>query len=216
VYDVTQKLYAGRPTPRRIYWSAIPMSLADELERLARLRADGRLTQEEYERAKSQVLSPQPFPVLTGFAVRSVRRNSPTRLLGLPLWSVAFGPDPSRGEIRGHARGIFAFGDMATGFFAMGGLARGIVAIGGLAVGLVSLGGLAIGLLAAVGGGALGGIAFGGAAIGYVAVGGGAAGYYALGGAAAGVHTISPLHQDPEAVAFFHQFLPWVRQSFRR
>lgn len=192
------------------------MSLADELERLARLRADGRLTEEEYQKAKSQVLAPQPFPGFGGFAVRSVRRQSSTELFGLPLWSVAFGPDPSRGEIRGHARGIFAFGDMATGFLAMGGLARGIVAFGGLAVGLVSFGGLSIGLLAALGGGALGGIAFGGAAIGYVAVGGGAAGYYALGGAAAGVHTVSPLHQDPEAVAFFHQFLPWVKQFLRR
>jgi hypothetical protein len=182
------------------------MSLADELERLARLRADGRLTEEEYQRAKNQVLTPQPFPAFTGFAIRSVRRQSSTELFGLPLWAVAFGPDPSRGEIRGHARGIFAFGDMATGF----------LAIGGLAVGLVSLGGLAIGVLAALGGGALGGIAFGGGAVGYVAVGGVAAGYYALGGVAVGAHAVSPLHQDPEAVAFFHRFLPWVRQTFRR
>jgi hypothetical protein len=192
------------------------MSLADELERLARLRADGRLTEEEYQRAKNQVLTPQPFPAFTGFAIRSVRRQSSTELFGLPLWAVAFGPDPSRGEIRGHARGIFAFGDMATGFLAIGGLARGIVAFGGLAVGLVSLGGLAIGVLAALGGGALGGIAFGGGAVGYVAVGGVAAGYYALGGVAVGAHAVSPLHQDPEAVAFFHRFLPWVRQTFRR
>jgi hypothetical protein len=192
------------------------MGLAEELERLSRLRADGRLTEEEYQRAKNQVLQPQPFPAFGGYAIRSVRRQSSTEFFGLPLWAVAFGPDPSRGEIRGHARGIFAFGDMATGWFAMGGLARGIVAFGGLAIGLVSFGGLAIGLLAAVGGGALGGIAFGGAAIGYVAVGGGAAGYYALGGAAAGAHTISALHHDPEAVEFFHRFLPWVTQSFRR
>jgi len=192
------------------------MSLADELERLARLRADGRLTEEEYQRAKSQVLAPQPFPAFAGYAMRSVRRQSSTELFGLPLWAVAFGPDASRGEIRGHARGIFAFGDMATGFLAIGGLARGCVAIGGLAVGLLSFGGLAIGLLAALGGGALGGVAFGGGAIGYVAVGGAAAGYYALGGAAVGVHTISALHQDPEAIAFFHRFLPWVTQTFRR
>ena len=194
------------------------MSLAEELEKLARLRADGRLTEDEYQRAKNQVLSPQafPFPALGGYAIQSVRRQSSTKLFGLPLWAVAFGPDPSRGEIRGHARGIFAFGDMATGWFAMGGLARGFVAFGGLAVGLFAFGGLAIGLLVAIGGGALGGIAFGGAAIGAVAVGGGAVGYYALGGGAAGVHTISALHQDPEAVEFFHRFLPWVTQLLRR
>src|SRR3974390_1757784 len=100
------------------------MSLADELETLSRLRADGRLTEEEYQRAKNQVLAPRPFPAFAGLAVQSVRRQSSTVLFGLPLWAVAFGPDPSRGEIRGHARGIFAFGDMATGFVAMGGPAR--------------------------------------------------------------------------------------------
>ena len=85
---------------------------------------------------------------------------------------MAIGPDPSKGEKRGHAKGIVAFGDMATGVFAAGGLARGVVAFGGLAIGLASFGGLGIGLILALGGAAAGG----------VAIGGGAAGVYAMGG----------------------------------
>lgn len=189
------------------------MNVAEELDRLARLHAEGHLTSEEFARAKSKVLAVQP---LAGLPVWGIRRQSERTLFGLPLWAVALGPDLTRGEIRGHARAIFAVGDMATGWVAFGGLARGIIAIGGLAVGLVSLGGGAIGILIALGGGALGGIALGGAAIGLVAVGGGACGYYALGGGAVGAHTISALHQDPEAVRFFHQYLPLVSKILHR
>lgn len=126
--------------------------------------------------------------------------------LGLPLVSVAVGPDPEKGEWRGHARGIFAFGDMATGVFAFGGLARGVFAFGGLAVGLVSVGGLALGLLLALGGGAVGGVALGGGAVGGVAIGGGAAGRYACGGGAFGPAVVSPARTDPEARAFFQAY----------
>jgi hypothetical protein len=65
------------------------------------------------------------------------------------------GPDLERGEMRGHAKGIIAIGDIATGVVALAGVARGGLAIGGLAVGLISLGGLSIGALA------LGGLAIG-------------------------------------------------------
>ncbi len=59
------------------------------------------------------------------------------------------GPDPEKGELRGHARGIIAIGDFATGVLAVGGLARGIVAMGGLALGaLVGVGGVCVGALA--------------------------------------------------------------------
>ena len=188
------------------------MGLADELERLAKLHAEGVLSSEEFAKAKSSLLSARRF---SGFPVWSVRRQSASTLFGLPLWAVAFGPDPERGELRGHARGIFAFGDIATGWVAFGGLARGIVAFGGLSVGIFAFGGGAIGLVTAVGGGALGGLALGGAAIGGIAVGGGAFGYYAMGGAAFGVHTISALHRDPEAVAFFREHLPWLTELIR-
>ena len=137
---------------------------------------------------------------------RGVRYRSSMGVGDIPLLAVATGPDPERGELRGHARGIVAIGDIATGVIAVGGLARGLVALGGLAVGAIGLGGLSIGALVAVGGVAIGSAAFGGGAIGGVAIGGGAAGYYACGGAAAGAHVIWPLKADPEAVAFFERY----------
>jgi hypothetical protein len=141
-----------------------------------------------------------------GLALRGVRKRSDVQVAGLPFYDIAMGPDLSRGEMRGHARGFIAIGDMATGVFALGGLARGVVAVGGLALGLVSFGGLSIGILAAAGGLAIGGIAFGGGAIGGVAVGGGAAGYYACGGGAAGAHVVDATHRDIEAVEFFRSY----------
>ncbi len=181
------------------------MNLAQELERLARLHAEGALSAEEFAKAKGRLLAQPGMP-----ALRGIRRQSARKVFGLPLWAIAIGPDWERGEFRGHARGIFALGDIATGWFACGGLARGLVAVGGLAIGLVALGGGAIGVLVAVGGGAIGGVALGGGAVGGVAIGGGACGYYAFGGGAAGVHTVSALHQDPVALEFFERYFPWV------
>ena len=189
------------------------MNMTQELERLARLHDDGKLSDEEFAKAKSQVLS---APALAGVPFRSIRRQSSHTVFGLPLWAIAIGPDLERGEMRGHARAIFALGDIATGWFAFGGLARGIFAFGGLAIGLVAVGGLSVGLLVALGGGAVGGIAMGGGAVGAVAIGGGACGYYALAGAAVGVHTVSGLHQDPEALSFFHHYLSWLRTLLHR
>jgi hypothetical protein len=189
------------------------MNLAQEVERLAKLHAEGALTAEEFTKAKNQLLS---TPAFSKFAVKGIRRESARKFCGLPLWAVAIGPDWERGETRGHARGIFALGDMATGWFAFGGLARGLFAFGGLAIGLFAFGGAAIGVLVAVGGAAIGGLAFGGGAVGGVAIGGGACGYYALGGAATGVHTISATHQDPAALDFFRQHFPWVTKCIHR
>lgn len=189
------------------------MNIPQELERLAKLHAEGALTKEEFARAKSQVLSGQHS---AAGPPKGIRRQSSRQLFGLPLWAIAIGPDWERGEWRGHARGIFALGDIATGWVACGGLARGFIAIGGLAIGVVALGGGAIGLLFAAGGGALGGIALGGAALGVVAIGGGACGYYALGGGAAGVHVVSAMHQDPVALDFFQQNFPWVTKLLRK
>jgi hypothetical protein len=141
-----------------------------------------------------------PYP-----AFRAVRRRSEYEYLGLPLWCIAVGPDPERGELRGHAKGILAVGDIATGVVALGGLARGGLAIGGLAVGLIAFGGFALGALA-LGGLAVGLCAVGGGAIGWIAVGGAAAGVYAAGGAAWGTYVISAAERSPEAVAFFAQW----------
>jgi hypothetical protein len=183
------------------------MNLAQEVERLAKLHAEGALTAEEFTKAKNQLLS---APAFSKFAVKGIRRESARKFCGLPLWAVAIGPDWERGEIRGHARGIFALGDMATGWFAFGGLARGLFAFGGLAVGLFAFGGVAVGVLVAIGGAAIGGLALGGGAVGGIAIGGGACGYYAFGGGAIGVNTISATHQDPAALDFFRHYFPWL------
>ena len=137
-------------------------------------------------------------------AARGIRRRSEHEFLGLPLYSIATGPDLAHGEARGHAKGVIAIGDIATGVIAIGGWARGLIAIGGLATGFVSAGGLALGLLLAFGGGAASvGVAVGGGAIGSVAVGGAAIGHYAIGGLAAGGKVATAMRQDPEGAEFF-------------
>lgn len=132
----------------------------------------------------------------------AVRWTSSATFLEYPVVSVAIGPDAARSEVRGHAHGILAIGDIATGVIAIGAIARGVIALGGVAVGGIAIGGCAIGLLP-LGGLALGYLAVGGLAIGYAAVGGLAIGYYAAGGAAIGKYVIGPLHRDPQAVEFF-------------
>ena len=146
---------------------------------------------------------------------KGVRKRSKTTLLGLPLVSVAMGPDPEKGEMRGHAKGIIAIGDIATGVLAIGGVAFGGITIGGCAIGLIALGGCALSILLAMGGFALGLVALGGWAVGLVAVGGGAVGYYALGGGAFGVHVINGMSQSPEAVQFFEQFIPGLAEMLK-
>ena len=150
-------------------------------------------------------------------SMRGIRKRATWGIGDIPCYDIAVGPDLARGELRGHAKGIIAIGDLATGFVALGGLARGVIAFGGLAVGLVSFGGLSVGLLGAIGGLAIGGLALGGGALGGVAVGGGAAGYYACGGAAVGTHVVDPTRRDPEAQEFFRQHgLARLCQSGRR
>lgn len=138
-----------------------------------------------------------------------VRRRSTYTVLGMPLFDIALDPDPEAGELRGHAKGFIAIGDIATGVIALGGAAFGLVAVGGLAVGGLCLGGAAIGLLLGVGGFATGALAIGGGAIGAIAIGGGAAGYYAIGGAA-GQYVIDATRQDPEAIRLFTSIKDYV------
>lgn len=178
------------------------MSIADELLKLADLRRRGMLTADEFERAKRRLLTVSVPP--------GTRRQSKTMIAGLPLWAIASGSDPARGESRGHAKGVVAIGDIATGLLAIGGFARGVIAFGGLAVGAISAGGLAIGVALAGGGAAVGGIALGGGALGGVAIGGGAVGRYAIGGGAAGTYVISPMRCDIEAVDFFTHNREWI------
>ena len=85
-----------------------------------------------------------------GYRKPTIRKRSDRRIFGLPLYHIACGPDPERGELIGHARGIFALGDEALGVFALGGIARGLFAFGGLAFGGVTFGGCSVGLLLAI------------------------------------------------------------------
>jgi len=141
----------------------------------------------------------------TRYRKRSIRKRSEGTVFGVPLYDIACGPDPRRGEALGHARGIIAIGDEALGVFALGGIARGLFAFGGLAFGGVTFGGCSIGMLLAVGGAAAGGIAVGGAAVGVLAIGGAAIGYLAVGGGAFGTYVISAAQRSPEAVEFFRR-----------
>jgi hypothetical protein len=142
---------------------------------------------------------------LRGRRATGIRHRSAAAIGDLPLLSIAIGPDLAQGQMRGHARGVIAIGDIATGVVALGGLARGVVAFGGLAAGLVSVGGLSVGLLLALGGFAIGSVAVGGMAVGGAAVGGGAAGYFACGGGAAGTYVVSAARRDAPAEDFFRR-----------
>jgi hypothetical protein len=134
---------------------------------------------------------------------RGLRKRAGSGILRLPFYDIAIGPDPARNEVRGHARGLIAIGDVATGLIAIGWIARGGLAIGGCVVGIVAFGALSIGAALAAGGLALGTLAFGGAAAGAVAIGFEAAGYYACGSNARGAHVIEDDRRDPEAIVFF-------------
>ena len=69
-----------------------------------------------------------------------IRWQSSATFLEYPFVSIAIGPDFGKNEVRGHARGFIAIGDLATGVIALGGVARGAVAFGGLAIGGIALG----------------------------------------------------------------------------
>lgn len=142
------------------------------------------------------------------------RFRSKARLFGLPVIDIARGPWGQ--ETTGRARGLIAFGDVATGVLAIGGVARGLVAIGGVAIGGIAMGGLSMGAFGiggfalggfAVGGAAVGIFASGGGALGVVAQGGGAIGYMARGGGVKAIHEVTGAPTDaPQAVAMFDSF----------
>ncbi|MEX0613547.1 MAG: hypothetical protein WD738_09730 [Pirellulales bacterium] len=179
---------------------------------------------DETEQLRQKVAAlEQEVATLKRTSCRGVRKRSEKYIWGLPLYDIACGPDPTKGEARGHARGFIAIGDIATGVIAMGGVARGFMALGGVALGGITLGGCSIGILCgigglatgalAIGGLAIGVLALGGGAIGVVAIGGGAFGYYACGGDAIGKYVIDASQRDPEAVRFFNHWMPGISEK---
>jgi hypothetical protein len=146
--------------------------------------------------------------------LRGKRYRSDATIFGVPVISIALGPDPANGERIGKPRGLIAIGDMPVGGIAIGGVPIGVVAIGGMSMGVCTLGGLSVGLLASMGGfaaglgmssggGAVGTLAMGGMAAGYFARGGLAIGRYAWGGQAFGQHAIDNSTTDPVAMLAF-------------
>ncbi len=125
---------------------------------------------------------------------RTIRYTSQLRLWGWPLLSISRGPDAAHNETRGHARGIIAFGDIATGVIAIGGVARGLIAVGGIAIGVISVAGVGLGAFV-IAGVAVAQTAFGGVAI----------GQYAKGGAAIGPHVVSSKRVDESAAIWFRR-----------
>jgi serine/threonine protein kinase len=93
------------------------------------------------------------------------RATSSTTIMGMPLWSVAYGPDIEKGEARGHAHGIFALGEFATGIVAVGLIAAGVFTLAPISVGVVAVGAVA------AGGVAMGGVSVGVLSYGAVALG---------------------------------------------
>ena len=67
----------------------------------------------------------------------------------------------------------------------------------------------------AVGGAAVGVFSLGGLAIGYLGVGGLSIGYYSVGEMAIGKFIITESFQDPVAVEFLEDRLPWLMNSIR-
>ncbi len=130
----------------------------------------------------------QKYSIGTCGTRRVVRRRSRIRVFGLPLYDVAFGPDPEKGEKAGFARGWLAFGDTAVGLVAFGGVSLGLISCGGFAFGGLAIGGLVAGFFT-LGGFALGWIACGGVALGWnLALGGFAVAHgLAVGGVAVSV-----------------------------
>ena len=116
---------------------------------------------------------------------------SKTKVFGLPLVHINFGLGVYR------AKGIFAFGNIATGFFSFGFLSAGLFSFGLLAIGLLAFGtfsvalaafgAIGVGALVSFGGVSVGGLlSFGGVSVGNFAIGGAAIGRYAIGGYAQG------------------------------
>ncbi len=116
---------------------------------------------------------------------KDVRIRSATEICGIPLVDIALGHNKETGETYGHARGIFAYGDVATGVFACGGVARGLIAYGKHAFGGIAMGGTAVGIvpLGMFSAGLVGGgfVTIGFATSGLVAIGYGAVGMFAIG-----------------------------------
>ena len=120
--------------------------------------------------------------------------------------------------------GFVAVGAISVGVVAIGACSVGVVSMGACSVGIVALGAFSIGIFA-FGGNSFGVIAIGagtgygyeigprgrfdiGRAVGVIAIGPEAHGVYTLSYTGRGIYTLSPDHQDADAVALFTRWMP--------
>ena len=160
---LTGELPIGRFSP-----PSKSVKLDGRLDRVVLKTLESRPDQ-RYQQA-SDLKSEIEFVVMPGSKRAGVRRTSSKKIMGMPLWAIAYGPDLENGELRGHAHGIFALGEFASGVVAIGAIAGGVVAIAPISFGLLAIGGVAVG-----------GVALGGVSVGVMSVGGVALGIFAQG-----------------------------------
>ena len=110
--------------------------------------------------------------------------------------------------------GVVSIGACSVGVISMGAFSVGIVAVGAFSIGIFAFGGNSFGVIA-IGAGTRYGYEVGprgrfdiGRAVGVIAIGPEAHGVYTLSYTGRGVYTLSPDHQDADAVALFTRWMP--------
>ncbi len=110
--------------------------------------------------------------------------------------------------------GFISVGALTVGVVSMGAFSVGIVAVGAFSIGIFAFGGNSFGVVA-IGAGTRYGYEVGprgrfdiGRAVGVIAIGPEAHGVYTLSYTGRGVYTLSPDHQDADAVALFTRWMP--------
>ena len=116
--------------------------------------------------------------------------------------------------------GVVSIGACSVGVISMGAFSVGIVAVGAFSIGIFAFGGNAFGVIA-IGAGTRHGYEVGprgrfdiGRAVGVIAIGPEAHGVYTLSYKGRGVYTLSPEHQDADAVALFTRWMPKFKGTF--
>ena len=110
--------------------------------------------------------------------------------------------------------GVVSIGACSVGVISMGAFSVGIVAVGAFSIGIFAFGGNSFGVIA-IGAGTRYGYEVGprgrfdiGRAVGVIAIGPEAHGVYTLSYRGRGIYTLSPDHQDADAVALFTRWMP--------
>jgi hypothetical protein len=114
--------------------------------------------------------------------------------------------------------GFISVGALTVGVVSMGAFSVGIVAVGAFSIGIFAFGGNSFGVIA-IGAGTRYGYEIGprgrfdiGRAVGVIAIGPEAHGVYTLSYTGRGVYTLSPDHQDADAVALFTRWMPKFKE----